>query len=79
MYGSPMLLVPNSLDLWTEQGMKVIMPPAYRQPAGDVPMNRDRTEPPPPPPSELEAASFDDYVIAKGRRSSASAKVSDNE
>ncbi len=79
MYGSPMLLVPNSLDLWTEQGMKVIMPPAYRQPAGDVPMNRDRNEPPPPPPAELEAASFDDYVIAKGRRSSASAKVSDNE
>ncbi len=79
MYGSPMLLVPNALDLWTEKGMKVILPPTYRQPAGDAPMNRDRIEPPPAPPSGLQAASFDDYVIAKGRRSSAMVKVSDKD
>jgi hypothetical protein len=77
MYGSPMLLVPNSLNLWTEQGIETMMPLSSRRSPVGLPKNSDRIEPPPAAPAELQAASLDDYVIAKSRRSSATVKVSD--
>jgi hypothetical protein len=78
MYGSPMLLVPNSLNLWTEQGIETTMPLSRLRPPVGSPKNSDRIEPPPAAPAELQAASLDDYVIAKSRRNSTIVKVSDS-
>jgi hypothetical protein len=77
MYGSPMLLVPNSLNLWTEQPPEMEIPLGVRRPTSRQSGSSSRNEGPPAPPAELQAASLDDYVIAKSRRSSASVKVSD--
>jgi hypothetical protein len=77
MYGSPMLLVPNSLNLWMEPSSEIVIPLGERRPTRRQSGNVNRTEAPPAPPAELQAASLDDYVIAKSRRSSATVKVSD--
>jgi hypothetical protein len=77
MYGSPMLLVPNSLNLWMEQSSEIEIPLGVRSRTGRQSGTATRNEAPPAPPAELQAASLDDYVIAKSRRSSSTVKVTD--